>query len=82
MPIQADSLPRVTNHPSQQEVKCWICYIDSLGKFNYGSVTRMFQLHETGKKWVRTMKITDKQFYSCFMTVASFKTVLQSLINI
>jgi len=33
MPMQADSLP---NNPSQHEVKYWIHYIDSLGKFDHG----------------------------------------------
>jgi len=40
MPVQTDSLPSVTNHQSQHKVECWIYYIDSLGKFDYGPVAR------------------------------------------
>jgi len=39
----AHSLPRVTNHPSQHEVKTLdLLYIDSLEKFDYGSAAKMF----------------------------------------
>ena len=77
IPVQANSLLRVTNHPSQHKVKCRIYYIDNLENFDYGQQKKRciyVYYHKRTKTGgcYENHGSSNKQYYNCFMAVALF----------